>query len=194
MDFSLSEAQTEIAGLARKILAERDSAAQRQWADLAAAGVLAAGLPRVARRRGPWLPRAVLGARGDRPGRVARSPTFRRSCSARARSPRSAPRTSSAGGPLPAGSGSVVLTAALAEEDSDDPGGAVDARRARAGDGWRLSGVKTAVPAAAAGRSPARPGDGDRRAGGRAGRRAGEVLVFLVEPSDRGVTASRRRN
>ena len=45
MDFSLSEAQTEIAGLARKILAERDSAAQRQWADLAAAGVLAAGLP-----------------------------------------------------------------------------------------------------------------------------------------------------
>ena len=44
MDFSLSEAQTELAGLARKILAERD-APERQWADLAAAGVLAAGLP-----------------------------------------------------------------------------------------------------------------------------------------------------
>src|SRR5215813_4637694 len=44
MDFSLSEAQTELAGLARKILAGTEPA-QRQWADLAAAGVLAAGLP-----------------------------------------------------------------------------------------------------------------------------------------------------
>src|SRR5213083_2321715 len=41
MDFGLSEAQGELAGLARKILAERDA----PWADLAAAGVLAAGLP-----------------------------------------------------------------------------------------------------------------------------------------------------
>ena len=41
MDFTLSEAQEELAGLARKILAERDA----PWADLAAAGVLAAGLP-----------------------------------------------------------------------------------------------------------------------------------------------------
>ena len=44
MDFSLSEAQTELAGLGRKILAERDTP-ERQWADLASAGVLAAGLP-----------------------------------------------------------------------------------------------------------------------------------------------------
>ncbi len=41
MDFTVSEAQEELAGLARKILAERDE----PWADLAAAGVLAAGLP-----------------------------------------------------------------------------------------------------------------------------------------------------
>ena len=41
MDFGLTEAQTELAGLTRKILAERDA----PWADLAAAGVLAAGLP-----------------------------------------------------------------------------------------------------------------------------------------------------
>ncbi len=54
MDFSLSETQTELAGLARKILAERDAVGsdavgpdqrERQWADLAAAGVLAAALP-----------------------------------------------------------------------------------------------------------------------------------------------------
>ena len=44
MDFTLNEAQGELAGLARKILAERDTP-ERQWADLAAAGVLAAGLP-----------------------------------------------------------------------------------------------------------------------------------------------------
>ena len=41
MDFSLSEAQTELAGLVRKILAERDN----PWGDLAAAGVLGIGLP-----------------------------------------------------------------------------------------------------------------------------------------------------
>ena len=41
MDFTLGEAQVELAGLARKILAEREA----PWADLAAAGVLAAGLP-----------------------------------------------------------------------------------------------------------------------------------------------------
>src|SRR5215471_9318439 len=41
MDFTVSEAQEELAGLARKILAERGE----PWADLAAAGVLAAGLP-----------------------------------------------------------------------------------------------------------------------------------------------------
>ena len=70
MDFSLSEAQTEIAGLARKILAERDTPG-------AAVGRPRRGrrarrrAARVARRRGPRLPRAVLGARGDRPGRVA---------------------------------------------------------------------------------------------------------------------------
>ena len=42
MDFTLSEAQDELAGLARKILAERDDAPGR---DLAAA-VLAGGCPR----------------------------------------------------------------------------------------------------------------------------------------------------
>ena len=44
MDFTVTEAQAELAGLARKILAERDE----PWADLAAAGVLAAALPEAA--------------------------------------------------------------------------------------------------------------------------------------------------
>ena len=62
MDFGFSEEQAELAGLTRKILAERDA----PWGDLAAAGVLAAGLPRGAGRRRARTARAVLGA--DRAG------------------------------------------------------------------------------------------------------------------------------
>jgi acyl-CoA dehydrogenase len=174
MDFSLSEAQTELAGLARKILAERDTP-QRQWAELAAAGVLAAGLPESLGGAGlgfleqcsvlaelgravslvPYLPSVVLGA-----GAIAEfgCPDQQDRWATRA------------------GAGSVVLTAALSEEDGDDPS-APSARAERDGDRWRLSGVKTAVPAAARADLmlvPASAGDG--------------VMVFLVEPSDHGVT------
>jgi len=174
MDFSLSEAQTELAGLARKILAERDTP-QRQWPELAAAGVLAAGLPESLGGAGlgfleecsvlaeigravspvPYLPSAVLGA-----GVIASfGNTDQRRRWAR-----------------PAGEGSVVLTAALSDEDGGDPS-SPSARAERDGSGWRLSGVKTAVPAAAlAGLLvvPVSAADG--------------VMVFLVEPSDNGVT------
>ena len=77
--------------------------------------------------------------------------------------------------------GSVVLTAALAEEDGDDPrfpsASAVRGRPA----GWVLSGVKTAVPAAPRADLflvPASTPDG--------------VLVFLVAPSDAGVHRASR--
>jgi acyl-CoA dehydrogenase len=212
MDFSLSEAQTEIAGLARKILLERDTP-ERQWADLAAAGVLAAGLPESLGGAGlgfveqcsvlaeagraacpvPYLPSVVLGA-----GAIAAFGTAdqRRRWAA------------------PAGTGTLLITAALAEEDSDDPA-APSTVAERAGDGWRLSGVKTGVPAAQradlilvpatvrAGRAGGAGGTGGTGRTGRAGevgradgaggaRRAGgageqEVLTFLVEPADRGV-------
>jgi alkylation response protein AidB-like acyl-CoA dehydrogenase len=174
MDFSLSEAQTELAGLARKILAERDTP-PRQWAELAAAGVLAAGLPEPLGGAGlgfleqcsvlaeigravslvPYLPSVVLGA-----GAIAE---FGR--------PDQQHRWAAG-----AGAGSVVLTAALCEEDGDDPS-APSARAERDGDRWRLSGVKTAVPAATRADLmlvPASAADG--------------VMVFLVEPSDHGVT------
>ena len=75
-----------------------------------------------------------------------------------------------------AGAGSVVVTVALAEEDGDDPS-SPSARAERAGGRWRLSGVKTVVPAAASADLllvPASAADG--------------VLVFLVEPADAGVT------
>ena len=179
MDFSLSEAQTEIAGLARKILVERDSP-ERQWADLAAAGVLAAGLPESLGGAGlgfleqcsvlaeagraaspvPYLPSVVLGA-----GAIAAfgTPDQQRRWAA------------------PAGEGSLLITAALAEEDSDDLA-SPSAVAERAGDGWRLSGVKTAVPAAMQADLVLVPAtvttDG----------RGPYVLTFLVQPADRGVT------
>jgi 3-oxocholest-4-en-26-oyl-CoA dehydrogenase beta subunit len=178
MDFSLSEAQTELAGLTRKILAERDAAGpdpgERQWADLASAGVLAAALPESLGGAGlglleqcsvltelgraaspaPYLASVVLGA-----GAIAEfgSPSQQRRWAAAA------------------GRGSVVLTVALAEEDGDDPA-SPSALAERTGEGWRLTGVKTVVPAAARADLilvPASARDG--------------VLVFLVEPSDDGV-------
>jgi 3-oxocholest-4-en-26-oyl-CoA dehydrogenase beta subunit len=174
MDFSLGEAQAELAGLARKILVERDTA-ERQWADLAAAGVLAAGLPEPLGGAGlgfleecsvlaeigravsqvPYLASVVLGA-----GAIASfgSPDQQRRWAA------------------PAGDGSAVLTAALSEEDGDDPS-SPSARAERDGGRWRLSGVKTAVPAAARADLMLVPAS-----------TADQVAVFLVEPSDNGVT------
>jgi len=169
MDFTVSEEQVELGGLARKILAEREA----PWGDLAAAGVLAAGLPAQLDGAGlgfleqcsvlvevgrsvsdvPYLASVVLGA-----GAVARFGT----ASQRSRWAR------------PAGRGSVVLTAALEEDVAGGPScGAV-----RSPDGsWVLSGVKTAVPYAPEADLflvPCASAEG--------------VLVFLVSPSDAGVT------
>ena len=165
MDFSLSESQTELAGLVRKILAERDT----PWGDLAAAGVLAAGLPEPLGGAGlgfleqcsvlieigravspvPYLASVVLGA-----GAIA-------SFGSAEQQRRWA---------VPAGDGSVVLTAALSEED-----GPVLA--SRDGGGWRLSGVQTATPALPRADLVLVPAS-----------TAVGVMVFLVRPSDSGVT------
>jgi 3-oxocholest-4-en-26-oyl-CoA dehydrogenase beta subunit len=169
MDFTVSEEQVELGGLARKILAEREA----PWGDLAAAGVLAAGLPASLDGSGlglleqcsvlvevgrsasdvPYLASVVLGA-----GAVALFGT----ASQRSRWAR------------PAGRGSVVLTAALEE----DVAGGQSCTAARRPDGsWVLSGVKTAVPHAPEADVflvPCASAEG--------------VLVFLVSASDAGVT------
>jgi 3-oxocholest-4-en-26-oyl-CoA dehydrogenase beta subunit len=171
MDFGFSEEQAELAGLTRKILAERDA----PWGDLATAGVLAAGLPPALGGAGlglleqcsvlielgrsaasvPYLASVVLGA-----GALAAFGTA-------GQQERWA---------VPAGQGSVVLTAALAEEDGDDPR-VPSARAERAGGQWVLTGVKTAVdaaPGAGLFLVPCATPDG--------------VLVFLIAPSDAGVS------
>jgi alkylation response protein AidB-like acyl-CoA dehydrogenase len=173
MDFSPSDAQTELAGLTRKILTERD-APERQWAALASAGVLAVGLPESLGGAGlglleqcsvltelgravspaPYLASVVLGA-----GAIAAfgSPLQQRRWAA------------------PAGDGSVVLTVALAEEDGDDPS-SPSVRADRTANGWRLTGVKTVVPAATRADLMLVPASA-----------TGGVLAFLLEPSDDGV-------
>jgi alkylation response protein AidB-like acyl-CoA dehydrogenase len=176
MDFGLTEAQTELAGLTRKILAERDA----PWGDLAAAGVLAAGLPAALDGAGlglleqcsvlielgraasdvPYLASVVLGA-----GAVAAFGTAGQQEMWAAR----------------AGQGSVVLTAALAEPDGHDPR-APSTRAERADGRWVLSGMKTAVDAAPEADLflvPCATPDG--------------VLVFLVAPSDAGVRVEPQR-
>jgi len=176
MDFGLTEEQAELGGLTRKILAERDA----PWGDLAAAGVLAAGLPPALGGAGlglleqcsvlielgravsdvPYLASIVLGAGALAAfGTAAQQETWA----------------------APAGQGSVVLTAALSEPDGDDPG-RPSTRAERADGRWVLSGVKTAVDAAPEADLflvPCASPDG--------------VLVFLVTPSDAGVRVEPQR-
>jgi acyl-CoA dehydrogenase len=84
----------------------------------------------------------------------------------------------------PAGRGELILTAALAEEDGDDP--AAPSARAEPvtddGQGWRLSGVKTTVPAAPLAGLILVPAAAP-----------GGVAVFLVTPGDAGVTVQRQQ-
>jgi acyl-CoA dehydrogenase len=196
VDFTENESQAELAALSRKILTEqvtpeRLAAAEANcdrfdaglWGALARAGILAAALPESLGGAGlgllehcsvlielgrtvapvPYLASIVLGA-----GAIARfgTPEQQRRWAA------------------PAGRGELILTAALAEEDGDDP--AAPSARAEPvtgdGRGWRLSGVKTTVPAAPLAELilvPAAAPDG--------------VTVFLVTPGDAGVTVQRQQ-
>jgi len=197
VNFTQNESQRELAALTRTILGEltperlagADAGGDRfdpaLWASLAGAGVLAAGLPESVGGAGlglleqcsvltelgravapvPYLASIVLGA-----GALAAfgTPDQRRRWAA------------------PAGRGELILTAALPEEDGDDPR-APSARAERvnghgeAGGGWLLSGVKTAVPAAPLAALllvPAATADG--------------ATVFLVTPGDEGVTVERQ--
>jgi alkylation response protein AidB-like acyl-CoA dehydrogenase len=194
VDFRQNETQQELASLTRRILADRvtedrlreveaggDRFDPELWADLAGAGILAAGLPDALGGAGlgllehcsvlaelgravapaPYLASIVLGA-----GALARFGT-----------PDQQRRWAG-----PAGRGELVLTAALSEDDGDDPAAPATSAEPAAGAGpaagrWRLSGVKTAVlagPRADLLLVPAATAQG--------------TVVFLVTPADDGVT------
>jgi acyl-CoA dehydrogenase len=196
MDFTLNEAERELADLTRKILTGRltpermraveagDGFDRALWADLAGAGILSAALPEPLDGSGlgllaqccvltelgravvpvPYLASIVLGA-----GALARFGT-----------PQQQERWAAA-----AGRGEIILTAALAEEDGDDPrtpSVSAESMKGEAGGGWRLSGVKTTVFAASqAGLilvPAATPPD---------------VTVFLVDPAGAGVAVQPQR-
>jgi acyl-CoA dehydrogenase len=158
MDFALNDSQRELAALCR-LIADDKATPQRQreveaagdrfdpvlWADLAGAGILAAALPESLDGAGlglleqcsvleelgravapvPYLAAIVLGA-----GAIAAFGT-----------PDQQKRWAA-----PAGRGELIVTAALSEEDSDDPR-SPSATAERADGHWLLSGTKTAVPA-----------------------------------------------
>jgi 3-oxocholest-4-en-26-oyl-CoA dehydrogenase beta subunit len=191
MDFRQNEDERELAALSRDILtgrltSERLRAAEAGgfdpalWADLADAGVLAAALPGPVGGAGlgllaqcavlteigravapvPYLASIVLGA-----SVLARfgTPDQRRQWAA------------------PAARGELILTAALAEEDGDDPR-MPSASAERVAGAWLLSGVKTTVPAAPLADLmlvPAATPQG--------------VTVFLVAPGDEGVAVARQQ-
>ena len=197
MNFTQNESQRELAALTRTILGEltperlagADAGGDRfdpaLWASLAGAGVLAAGLPESVGGAGlglleqcsvltelgravapvPYLASIVLGASALA---AFGTPDQQRRWAA------------------PAGRGELILTAALPEEDGDDPRApSTRAERVKgdgkAGGGWLLSGVKTAVPAAPMAAMllvPAGTADG--------------ATVFLVTPGDEGVTVERQ--
>jgi len=205
MDFTQNESQRELAALSRRILterltphrlaperlaAERLAAAEADpgrfdpalWADLADAGVLAAALPEALGGAGlglleqcsvlielgrtvaplPYLASIVLGA----------------SALARFGTADQQHRWAAA-----AGRGELILTAALAEDDGDDPAvPSARAERVQGGGGWRLSGVKTTVPAAPLAALMLVPVSAPHG-----------VTVFLVAPDDEGVTVERQQ-
>jgi 3-oxocholest-4-en-26-oyl-CoA dehydrogenase beta subunit len=195
VNFTQNESQRELSLLSRRILTDRltperlaaaEAAGDRfdpaLWATLAGAGVLAAGLPESVGGAGlglleqcsvltelgravapvPYLASIVLGA-----GALAAfgTPDQQRRWAA------------------PAGRGELILTAALAEEDGDDPRmPSASAEPVKGDGGWLLSGVKTAVPAAPLADLllvPAATADG--------------AAVFLVTSGDAGVSVERQQ-
>jgi acyl-CoA dehydrogenase len=189
VDFGFTQAQEELSSLSRQILADYATPVRLSeleqvghgfdatlWAKLAEAGILAAALPDGAGGDGYGLAEqcSILIEIGRA---VARAPylssiVLGASAIARFGSDEQVTRWA-----VPAGTGNLVLTAALAEPDGDDLR-TPTTRAERSAGGWRLHGAKTAVPAGeAAGMLlvPAATQDGS--------------AVFCVERTDPGVTA-----
>ena len=202
MDFNQDEADRELAGLARKILTDRLTAERLRaaeagdgfdpalWADLAGAGILSAALPESLDGAGLGLLAqcSVLTELGRAVAPVPYLPSIMLGAGALARFGTGEQQRRWA---VPAARGEVVLTAALAEEDGDDPRAPSATAEPAAGEptagepgagGWVLSGVKTTVPAAPPADlmlvPAATPPD---------------VTVFLVTPADEGVTVQPQR-
>jgi 3-oxocholest-4-en-26-oyl-CoA dehydrogenase beta subunit len=190
MDFTLTQAQDDLGALTRDILTDRVTSHRLReieqggtgfdpdlWAELAKAGVLSAALPESLGGAGLGLLEqcTVLAEIGRVVAPVPYLPSIVLGAAALARFGRADQQQRWA---VPAGRGELIIAAALAEEDIDDPGRSATVAE-RAGGGWLLTGTKTTVLAGTlAGLLlvPARTAEG--------------TAVFLVAPDDRGVTVT----
>jgi 3-oxocholest-4-en-26-oyl-CoA dehydrogenase beta subunit len=185
VDFSMTQAQTELAGLSRRILTDRvtpDRLAELEraglgfddalWADLAGAGVLAAALPDGI---GDGFGLAEQCSILIEVGRTVAPAPYLESITCGAAAIAQFGTAEQIGRwAVPAATGELVITAALTE-----PSGSAATVAVPSGDGWQLSGTKTAVPAGASAGLflvPARTPDG--------------VAVFCVETADHGVSVA----
>jgi 3-oxocholest-4-en-26-oyl-CoA dehydrogenase beta subunit len=188
MDFTPTQAQQDLGALARDILGDHCTQERlRQveaenvrfdpdlWAELAKAGILSAALPESMGGAGLGLLEqcTVLAEIGRAVAPVPYLPTIVIGASALARFGTTGQQQRWA---VPAARGELIIAAALAEEDADDPA-APSTRAEETGNGWLLSGTKTAVLAGAHAGLLLVP----------ASTMTGPV-VFLVAPDDEGVT------
>lgn len=187
MDFSVTQAQTELAALSRQILTDRatpDRLAELEregrgfdealWADLAGAGVLAAALPEsVGDGYGLAEQCSILIEVGRA---VAPVPYLESIACGAAAIARFGTEEQISRYAAKAAAGDLVITFALAE-----PVGSAAAAAERTSDGWLLTGIKTAVPVGATAGVflvSARTPDG--------------IAVFCVESADQGVTVEQQ--
>ena len=184
MDFELTEAAKDLAGLVRTIVADQvteqrlrdvEAGADRfdrsLWTDLAEAGVLSAGLPVRVGGAGYGLLEqcAVLVelGRAVAPVPYLASIVMGASTIAEFGTPRQRDRWV-----RPAAAGELVLTAALSEDVGDE----LTSTATHVNGSWRLSGGKTAVPAGPVSDLLLVPANTDNG-----------IAVFVVTPQDRGV-------
>jgi alkylation response protein AidB-like acyl-CoA dehydrogenase len=193
MDFSFTEAQTAVAGLARRIFDERlgpaalktleaepDRFDGKLWGELASAGLLGTAIPEDHGGAGHGF-LEVCALLEEAAAAVAPLPIWESLVlgampvarfGSEAQRARLLPRVAS---------GEIVLTAALAEPDGEDPLRVTATARMNGGK-WELDGAKTCVPAARLAERilvPASTGEG-------------AIGVFLVDPRAPGVKLERQ--
>lgn len=193
MDFTLTEAQQDLAGLTRGIvgdlvtnerLRELDTATDRfdtrLWTTLASSGVLSAALPESVGGDGFGVLEqcSILVELGRALAPVPYLSSIVMAASALAEFGDAQQRSEWAEA---AAKGELVLTVALDEEVNDDPTAPVTVAHTADDGGWILDGTKIVVDAAPVADLflvPATTADG--------------VAVFLVRPGDDGVTVTRQ--
>jgi hypothetical protein len=193
MDFSFTEAQGAVAGLARRIFDERLNPAslkaieaeaerfdRKLWGELAQAGLLGTGVPEAHGGSGHGL-LEVCSLLEEAGAAVAPLPLWETLVLGAMTVERFGDGAQQARLLARVASGDCILTAALAEPDGSDPVRVRTTARMNGGS-WRLDGVKTCVPAAALAERIVVP----------AGTGGSSLGLFLVDPRAAGVKLERQ--